>query len=148
VPAALLPAEVGSAVQPERGAAVPRVSAPTAAAAVPNEPKAVAERAPAASGGEAFLAYRRLLAKAITAHQSYPRLARLRGWQGTVHVELHIAAGDTLRDVLVTRSSGFDILDRSALDMVRQARPLPAAPEPLRSREFSVTVPIAFRLTD
>jgi periplasmic protein TonB len=46
----------------------------------------------------------------------------------------------------VQQSSGFDALDKQALEMVRKASPFPAPPEALRSRTFNITVPVSFKL--
>ena len=92
--------------------------------------------------------YGQTLSRAIARQQRYPRIAQMKGWQGTVEVALEVAPGTRLKQATVLRSSGFEALDRHALEMVRDAAPLPPAPEPLRSREFSVRVPIVFRLRD
>jgi len=48
----------------------------------------------------------------------------------------------------ILQSSGFEVLDNEALEMVQQAAPLPPPPEALRGRELTVMVPIVFRLND
>ncbi|MBI4190617.1 MAG: TonB family protein [Betaproteobacteria bacterium] len=92
--------------------------------------------------------YGQALSRAIARQQRYPRIAQVKGWQGTVEIAMQIAPGTRLQQVTVLRSSGFDVLDQHALEMVRDAAPLPPAPEPLRSSEFSVRMPIVFRLND
>lgn len=51
-------------------------------------------------------------------------------------------------NAVILRSSGFEVLDNQALEMVQQAAPLPQPPEALRGREFTVMVPIVFKLND
>jgi protein TonB len=68
---------------------------------------------------------------------SYPRLARARGWQGATDVELTILADGRVDDASVSRSSGFDVLDRAALEVARRSRfspPAAAFEPPLRGR--------------
>jgi protein TonB len=52
----------------------------------------------------------------------YPSRARRQGWQGTVDVELAIAADGSVRDARVGRSSGYPSLDDVALDVARRSR--------------------------
>ncbi len=90
--------------------------------------------------------YGELLARAFAKHRQYPRLAQIRGWQGTARVRLEIGADGRVIATSVEESSGHDILDRQALEMVRKAMPLPQPPEELRNQAFTVIVPITFRL--
>ncbi len=92
--------------------------------------------------------YGHALSQAIGRHQRYPQLARMRGWQGTATVALKFGVGSRLLATTLHKSSGHDVLDEQALEMVRDAHPLPAAPERLRSRDFTVLVPIVFRLKE
>jgi len=52
---------------------------------------------------------------------NYPSLARQRGWEGTVTVKIHVSADGEIEDANVVGSSGHEMLDDSALDMVRSA---------------------------
>lgn len=91
-------------------------------------------------------AYGQTLSRAIELHQRYPILAQQRGWQGTAEVLLRLAPGNRILNVSILRSSGYEALDRQAMEMVKQAEPLPPAPEALRPRYLSVVVPIVFKL--
>jgi periplasmic protein TonB len=90
--------------------------------------------------------YGSLLSREFAKHKQYPRIAQMRGWQGIAKVELHIDANGNVISSTVSESSGFEVLDKQALEMVRKASPLPLPPENLRGREFTIIVPIAFRL--
>ena len=102
---------------------------------------------PVAVDAVALAAYGRELAGAVATHQRYPRIALLRQWQGTVVLQLELAADGRLLGVRVTSSSGHDTLDRQALDMVRAAAPLPSMPAALAGRALTVEVPVVFRIT-
>jgi len=52
----------------------------------------------------------------LARYLAYPPLARARGWEGTVLVGFHLGADGALDAIRVARSSGYDILDASALD--------------------------------
>ena len=90
--------------------------------------------------------YSGLLSAQIRRYQRYPLIAQRRGWEGTAEVLLKIAPDGRVVDITLGRSSGRDVLDQEALNMVRRAAPLPQAPEGLRGHRLNVTVPIVFRL--
>jgi protein TonB len=90
--------------------------------------------------------YGSLLGREFAKHRQYPRLAQMRGWQGTVRVQLELNANGSITSSSVSESSGFEVLDNQALEMVKKASPLPPPPEVLRNRAFSIMVPVTFRL--
>jgi len=100
-------------------------------------------------GSEAgdLTAYGRALAGAVATRQRYPRVAQLRQWQGTAVLQLELASDGRLVNVRVLSSSGHEILDRQALEMVREAVPLPPLPAALAGRQLTVDVPVVFRLS-
>jgi TonB family protein len=49
----------------------------------------------------------------------YPVRARREGWQGTVVVQVVLSSNGTIRSLNVLKSSGYDILDRSAVEAIR-----------------------------
>ncbi len=57
---------------------------------------------------------------------NYPRAAKERGWEGTVTLRVHILADGDIGEVIVTSSSGHDMLDDAAVDMVKEAHASPA----------------------
>lgn len=134
-----------------RDAPVLRQGEPTPTAAPPIEvPRAgppPAPSRPTAVDAGTLAAYGRELAGAIAQHQRYPRIALLRQWQGTAVLQLELAADGRLLGVSVLSSSGHDTLDRQALEMVRQAFPLPSLPAALAGRPLTVDVPVVFRIT-
>lgn len=90
--------------------------------------------------------YGNLLGRAIAKHKQYPRIAQMRGWQGDVLLDLKLDGAGKVLSASVRESSGFDALDKQALEMVRKASPFPAPPEALRGRSFNITVPVSFKL--
>lgn len=90
--------------------------------------------------------YGSLLTREIAKHKQYPKIAQMRGWQGTVKVELQIDNNGNLVASSINTSSGFEALDKQALEMVKKASPLPLPPESLRNRQFNILVPVTFRL--
>ena len=50
----------------------------------------------------------------------YPRLARKRGWEGTVLLEVEVLPSGNVGTIIVTRSSGHRVLDRAAQKAVEK----------------------------
>lgn len=86
------------------------------------------------------------LSELLSRAQEYPRLAALRGWEGEVHLRLKVARKGNLLGVEIDRSSGHEILDRHALQLLRQIPALPPLPEGLPVEEIQVVVPVNYRL--
>jgi protein TonB len=120
----------------------PKEATPVVPTPEPVRPKGPSEQELENSRGN----YGSLLSREFAKYKQYPRLAQMRGWQGTVKVELHIDTTGNIRSSSVIESSNYEVLDKQALEMVRKATPLPQPPEALRGREFTIIVPINFRL--
>lgn len=90
--------------------------------------------------------YSNQLGKEFAKYKQYPRVARMRNWQGTVQGQVKLDASGAVMASTINQSSGYDVLDKQALEMVQKASPLPRPPEILRDREFTVIVPVVFRL--
>lgn len=86
------------------------------------------------------------LQRAIAKHKSYPAMARTRGWQGEALVDIHLDGNGHVLGSEISSSSGYEILDKQALEMVKKASPFPAPPDVLQGRSFHLTVPVAFKL--
>ncbi len=86
------------------------------------------------------------LARAIAQHKQYPRIAQMRGWQGETIIDLKLDGKGAVLATRIERSSGFEALDKQALEMVRKAAPFPAPPEILKNSVFNILVPVSFKL--
>lgn len=75
----------------------------------------------------------------------YPPLARRRGWQGEVLLAIDVAATGVAGEPVVLRSSGFDLLDRAALEVARQWRIVPERRNGV-AMPTRVEVPVQFAL--
>jgi len=113
----------------------PQKAAPVIAMPAPTAPVMVV--APAE-----LEAYRQSVSKEVMRHMRYPRVAVMRKWQGKTVVEMQLSADGEVIQVVVAESSGKEVLDEAALEMVRRSLPLPKPPPGVRT----VTVPVAFRL--
>jgi protein TonB len=146
-----------------REEAPPVVEAPAAVPApapvAPPPPVAAIEPQPAPSPAPSAAAptevpesvsrdqYRVQLIDEARRHKRYPALARENNWQGDVKVAVVIAPNGR-PTVTLRGSSGYDVLDRQALEMfTRAARAVPIPPA-LRGREFTLEVRAVYGLED
>ncbi len=72
---------------------------------------------------------------------SYPDSARRMGWQGKVLLSFIISADGSVKEFKIIQGSGFPILDKSAIETVRDAAPFPKPPG-----EAQLVIPIVYRL--
>jgi protein TonB len=117
---------------------------PPVPVAVPEPPKPTVPSQ--AEINAALNGYNNALWGKIGKYKQYPKIAQMRGWQGEVIVELLLDGNGKLKSKKILTSSGFDVLDKQALDMIDKAAPFPSPPEALRGSSFSITVPIPFKL--
>jgi len=64
----------------------------------------------------------------ITGSILYPEMARKMGWCGQVKIAFVVCEDGGVRDVRVVDSSGFRMLDRNAIDTVKNVAPFPKPP--------------------
>jgi protein TonB len=78
---------------------------------------------------------------AIARNKTYPLAARKRGREGTVRVGFRINAEGDPEGLRIVKSSGYHVLDRATLNIVKKAAPFPYFDAPLE-------VPVVFRLDE
>ncbi len=87
------------------------------------------------------------LNQAFSPYFQYPRLARKRGWQGTVELGLHISSSGKLSNIRVMQSSGYRVLDLAAIKSLQQLGTLPEM-ESWLTQGYSGVFPIRYELID
>lgn len=129
------------AVSKEPGAVPPApVSpAPRNATAAAREPGAAAHQAQQRYAKEHFAYIREL----ITGRLVYPAMARRMNWSGKTTVAFTIDENGSVHALKVVESSGYQILDKSALEAVRNVAPFPEPP--VRTR---IVIPISFTMQE
>ncbi len=83
--------------------------------------------------------------KRIEQLKRYPHLARMNQWEGKVVLRVVIRDDGQLLDLKLEESSGHAVLDRDALETVRQASPLTLT-RPLGQPQMVMHVPISYKL--
>lgn len=126
-------------------------SAPPAPASVPG-PIAKAEPAPTAPAPSAdagtLETYRMDLMRMARNYKRYPRVAMDNNWEGRVVIRMIIGANGMISSIAVVTSSGHEILDKQALDMIQKAKPRVQIPAALRGREFPLDIPVVYSLKE
>jgi protein TonB len=87
------------------------------------------------------------LQRALLSHFTYPRRARKHGWQGSLKLGLRIESNGELTNIRVIESSGYNVLDRAALESARKIRILESH-HVAESEPREMVIPVEFRLVD
>ena len=90
--------------------------------------------------------YGALLASEIAKHKQYPILAKRTRQQGNVILQVQINSLGKLIAAQVYQSSGYELLDNQAMEMVKKATPFSHPPSALGERDLTLLVPVSFRL--
>jgi len=148
-PAKTAPPEVVPAPSASDSSAQP--ATPVQAKAAPQAPGAASgAEAAAKSGNEADTGtleqYRLALIVAARRYKRYPAIAMEKGWQGRVEVRINIGANGMIASTSIKASSGHELLDNQALDMLKKGKTTVPIPPNLRGREFSIDIPVIFNL--
>jgi protein TonB len=78
---------------------------------------------------------------AIIKKLSYPPIARRKGWTGTVKVSFVVSEDGCVDNIRVVATSGFEVLDRNAVETIRRCSPYPRPP-----CAAEMVMPITYRL--
>jgi protein TonB len=110
-------------------------------------PAAAPAAAPVADPGS-LEKYRLQLKLVAAKYKRYPRVANDNDWKGLVALRMVVAPSGELASLAVTKTSGYDVLDRQAQEMFRKAAADVPVPPVLRGKQFSVDVAVDYYLTD
>lgn len=91
-------------------------------------------------------AYGMTLFQVANSHKKYPRMARQARIEGKVWVKLTVDQRGKIVAVELARTSGHDILDRAAVDMIRRIEQFPPAPKGARWSRKTFKLPIKFEM--
>lgn len=121
-------------------------AAPASVAEKPIEPRGTVETTVARESLQAHV--EALLLADLARRFEYPVLARRHGWQGLVLLALTVKPNGALEHVHIRESSGYAVLDRSAVDTMRRIEKLTNVEQRLNGRALELLLPIVYRLTD
>jgi TonB family protein len=78
----------------------------------------------------------------IESLKHYPYIARRRGIQGTALIFVHLNKNGELKDVVLRKSSGHEILDKSAVELIKKATPFRHG----YHSDLKIEIPITYKL--
>lgn len=84
----------------------------------------------------------------LSDHFEYPFIARRKGYQGTVTLSFRVQANGSLKDIQIAHSSGYGILDRSAIKALLKIRKLENIETWLQGDDFFMQLPVRYRLNE
>ncbi len=84
-----------------------------------------------------FIYIKDMINKKIT----YPRMARQMGWEGKVKASFIVSSDGFVKEIKILKSSGFEILDKNAIEAIKSASPFPKPPV-----EAQIIIPIIYKL--
>ena len=84
----------------------------------------------------------------LSHYLTYPPLARSHGWEGTVLLGLRVEADGQLDKIRLERSSGYAVLDNSALNSLKRIGNLVEARAWLEGHSVDMQLPVIYRLIE
>lgn len=150
----------GSAAKPapvEPAPAAAAIETPPSSAPAPAAPGPVAKTdpqptspQPSAEGVDALSIkqYSIEVAGFAKKFKSYPRVARDNNWEGKVVIRVSVKANGINASYRVLVSSGHEVLDKQALDMITKGRPRARIPPGLQGKDFSFDIPVYYEMKE
>ena len=83
----------------------------------------------------------------IESKKRYPMAAQKVGIEGRTGVRMTILKDGRLEKVEIVKPSGYEILDRAALQSVRDAAPFPPIPKEMGRDEIQMSIHLVFKIT-
>lgn len=100
-----------------------------------------------AKDAEMMSRYEQLISLWIEKFKLYPDDARAQGMQGETVVRIRIDRQGNIRYYILENSTGYQLLDRAAIDMVKRANPVPAVPNDYPKGDLiEFLIPVNFHL--
>ena len=110
-------------------------------------PANLAASSPLPSRKESDRHLRASVLELVTTRLDYPVIARSKGWQGIVILELHIEADGLISNLQVNETSGYLVLDQAAVESLQMAS-IPGARQWLHGHSIDMLIPVEYRLLD
>lgn len=136
--------EKAAPVMPESAASAPAAVVATNAASGESQPGEARTKPVESISQDGLREYRLNLSREARRFKRYPALARQRGLEGVVVIVVSTSAGFPVPQVSLSRSSGQEVLDQQAMEMLSLAVRAANMPDSLRGRDFAIDLPIHF----
>lgn len=96
---------------------------------------------------KSILRYQDSIKQKIQANKKYPRWALRVKHQGSVRIIFDVLPSGMIKDLNLIQSSGFEELDKEALEAVKRASPFANFPEVLKEDQIRIEVDIVFAIS-
>ncbi len=80
--------------------------------------------------------------------KNYPMMARRQNQEGVVVLQFTISSSGQIEGARVRRSSGHNLLDQAAREILRRVGRFPPFPAELKRRQLTIEIPLAYRLEE
>ena len=97
--------------------------------------------------GDVLQNFARVVRRKIESSKKYPVSAQKAGIEGRTSVKMTILKDGRLKKVELVKSSGRGVLDKAALQSVRDAAPFPPIPPKVRRDELEMSITLVFKIT-
>lgn len=131
---------------PESAGAAPLMPSLAARSVPSDRPPGAAPEAGAGPDEEGMRQYRLSLAAATRRFKHYPASALDRGLWGRAEVRIAVAANGMAQPPQLASSSGHELLDEAAIDMIGRAVQATSLPRQLRGQAFAFLLPVLFEI--
>jgi protein TonB len=88
---------------------------------------------------------RKCILRLVSSRFNYPVLARRKGWEGIVKLQVHIESNGQISRLHVEQTSGYAVLDRAALQSLQLAS-VPEAGQWMQGQAIDIIIPVEYRL--
>ncbi len=88
--------------------------------------------------------YVSLIQNKINPHFIYPKEAITKGWEGIVKVRITLTANGQITKIDVAKSSGYPLLDTTAMLAIKDASPYPFPKDIQPKKEVEIIIPVRF----
>ena len=131
---------------PQASVASQETSAPPPVDAPPAEKPAAPKAGVSSKPSEATMSWQKSLVFHLNKHKKYPHEARKNGHEGVAGVSFTIDRSGKVISSHLDKSSGSDLLDQEAIEVLQRASPFPTPPSDVPNVTINLSLPIQFRI--
>jgi len=121
-------------------------TAPPPVDAPPAEKPAAPKQGISSKPSEATLSWQKAVTLHLNKNKKFPHDARQRGEEGVANVSFSIDRSGKVIAAHLDRSSGSELLDKEAVEVLSRASPFPQPPSDTPGLTFNFALPIQFRI--
>lgn len=94
-----------------------------------------------------YISYTKIIKQKLMEHWKYPPQAKANLIEGQSLILFSLLNDGSLTGMSITKSSGYEILDREVIDAVNNAAPFPPFPESIVVNKLNINASFEYRLT-